>query len=157
MDIIIFLFRARKKCEHYLYVCCLPPEISSGRRSTDSNSEEQTGNNKEKPNKPADNVDGNIMHSNSGIGQDNPSELGSNVGTNNKSDDDKRCGYRNSNGISFKITGNFNHEANFAEFPWMIAVMQEANIKGNITKVYQCGGSLINMRVVLTAAHCVFG
>nr|XP_023026968.1 tryptase alpha/beta-1-like [Leptinotarsa decemlineata] len=59
------------------------------------------------------------------------------------------CGYRNSEGIDFRITGDTDNEAQFGEFPWMVAILREK------THVYQCGGSLIHPKVVLTAAHCV--
>ncbi|XP_011505034.1 PREDICTED: serine protease 42-like [Ceratosolen solmsi marchali] len=126
---------ARRKCDHYLDVCCLPPEVSSDYK------DKQNQTNQVEPGKP----------------DNNKEDQDSNSDNNNKSNIiDTQCGLRNSNGISFKISGNLNHEANFAEFPWMVAVMLEAKIQENVTKVYQCGGSLINMRVVLTAAHCVF-
>ncbi|CAB0032321.1 unnamed protein product [Trichogramma brassicae] len=67
------------------------------------------------------------------------------------------CGIRNKNGVGFRITGNVNNEANFGEFPWMVAVLKEAVVEGEAVKIYQCGGSLINRRAILTAAHCVEG
>lgn len=67
------------------------------------------------------------------------------------------CGYRNPKGVGFRITGAFNNEANFAEFPWTVAIMREEKVREKITRVYACGGSLIHKRVVLTGAHCVFG
>lgn len=30
------------------------------------------------------------------------------------------CGIRNSDGIGFRITGAFDNEAQFGEFPWMV-------------------------------------
>lgn len=71
----------------------------------------------------------------------------------------KGCGYHNPDGIGFRITGNTDHEAQYGEFPWMVAVLREETINENPQKlnVYQCGGALINTNVVVTAAHCVTG
>ncbi|KAJ8961859.1 hypothetical protein NQ318_021476 [Aromia moschata] len=57
------------------------------------------------------------------------------------------CGYRRPNGINFKVTGDKDHESQYAEFPWMVAVL------GN--GLYQCGAALIHPEAVITAAHCV--
>lgn len=58
------------------------------------------------------------------------------------------CGYRNANGIVYKITGNQHNEAEFAEFPWMVMI---SHTHGS----YICGGSLIAPKVVLTNAHYI--
>lgn len=64
------------------------------------------------------------------------------------------CGIRNSKGIDFKITGNTNDEAEYGEFPWIVALLEK---NANQTQRFSfCGGSLITSNVVLTAAHCVF-
>jgi len=65
------------------------------------------------------------------------------------------CGYRNVEGVGFRITGNNDNEAEYGEFPWMVAILKEETAADQVLNVYQCGGSLITPSVVLTAAHCV--
>uniref|UniRef100_U5ERE0 Phenoloxidase-activating factor 2 n=1 Tax=Corethrella appendiculata TaxID=1370023 RepID=U5ERE0_9DIPT len=66
------------------------------------------------------------------------------------------CGARNPDGVGFRITGNNDGESEFAEFPWMVAVLKEEKTNDLLLNVYECGGSLIAPNVVLTSAHCVF-
>lgn len=54
------------------------------------------------------------------------------------------CGFRNAEGVGFRITGNNDNEAEYAEFPWMVAVLKEEQASDQILNVYQCGGSLIH-------------
>lgn len=67
------------------------------------------------------------------------------------------CGQYNRYGKAFKITGNLKNETNFAEFPWMVAVLYKESNNENLQESnnIQCGGALINTQVVVTAAHCV--
>ncbi|XP_014213089.1 tryptase beta-2-like [Copidosoma floridanum] len=64
----------------------------------------------------------------------------------------KGCGHRNPIGIGFQITGATNDEAQFSEFPWVVAILEKE--KFGIPQ--HCEGSLIHPSVVLTAAHCVY-
>ncbi|XP_031359219.1 phenoloxidase-activating factor 2-like [Photinus pyralis] len=63
------------------------------------------------------------------------------------------CGIRNPNGVGFKITGNSNNEAEYGEFPWMLAILNKNPGPDGLSSI--CGASLIAPNVVLTGAHCV--
>nr|A0A6J1W8N1.1 RecName: Full=Phenoloxidase-activating factor 2; Short=PFAF2; AltName: Full=Prophenoloxidase-activating factor II [Galleria mellonella] len=70
------------------------------------------------------------------------------------------CGWRNENGVGFRIIGDKDGEAKFGEFPWMVAILKiepvnDQDPEGQKLNVYVGGGSLIHPQVVLTAAHYV--
>ncbi|XP_030560971.1 phenoloxidase-activating factor 2 isoform X1 [Drosophila novamexicana] len=60
----------------------------------------------------------------------------------------KGCGYSNPVGLYYDMEGYNDHEAGYAEYPWMVAVM-------DMHVNYLCGGTLIHPQVVLTSAHNV--
>lgn len=60
------------------------------------------------------------------------------------------CGFRNVEGVGFRIIGNNDNEAEYGEFPWMVAILKEEIAGDQVLNVYQCGGSLIHPGVILT-------
>lgn len=70
------------------------------------------------------------------------------------------CGWRNPDGVGFRIKGDIDNEAKFGEFPWMVAILKiepvnDDDPEGQKLNVYVGGGSLIHPSIVLTAAHYV--
>lgn len=68
------------------------------------------------------------------------------------------CGRRNAYGINGRVLtgvqGNYgigNGDTEFGEYPWQVAILR----KEGGDNVFVCGGSLIDSRHVLTAAHCI--
>uniref|UniRef100_B4MPN2 Phenoloxidase-activating factor 2 n=2 Tax=Drosophila willistoni TaxID=7260 RepID=B4MPN2_DROWI len=58
------------------------------------------------------------------------------------------CGYSNPKGLYYDLVGFNDNESLFAQYPWMIALM-------DIDGKYICGGTLIHSQLVLTTAHNV--
>lgn len=71
----------------------------------------------------------------------------------------RKCGFRNEKGLGGLAVSMQNKTlyAQYAEFPWVMAIMVERNIDDKIVPVYQCGGSLIHPKVVLSSAHNIAG
>lgn len=64
----------------------------------------------------------------------------------------EKCGFRNKKGLGNIVSSS--EKAEFAEFPWIVAVLKE--YPENSKKfMYHNIGSLIHPKVVLTAAHNV--
>ncbi|XP_025834690.1 phenoloxidase-activating factor 2 [Agrilus planipennis] len=122
------------RCDHPLQVCCdipkggIPPDVKLPNTSTDP-----------------------MVNPNPepGIPPDRSTPSPNPVGT------VSYCGIRNENGIDFKITGDRNNEAQFGEFPWMVALLRKTGEPTSSEGLALCGGSLITPNVVLTGAHCV--
>jgi Serine protease Clip domain PPAF-2/Trypsin len=70
-----------------------------------------------------------------------------------------KCGFRNRNGLGGKINSiqNLTLYSQYAEFPWMTAILVERPFGEKMQSVYQAGGSLIHPKVVLTTAHNIAG
>jgi len=67
-----------------------------------------------------------------------------------------KCGLWNKNGVGFRIVNAIDGEAQYAEYPSMIAIFVEKTSEDGEKKlVFLCGGSLIRDNVILTAAHYV--
>jgi len=64
------------------------------------------------------------------------------------------CGHWNSDGVRVRTTEHTHNEAQFGEFPWMMAILK---LEANQSLIYMCGGSLIHPKVVLIGVHCVIG
>lgn len=65
----------------------------------------------------------------------------------------KKCGFRNINGLGGHISNTAGKDiyAQYAEFPWMMAILTF----GKTREKYHGGGSLIHPKVVVTAAHII--
>lgn len=128
----------RNTCDHYLDVCCRitqSQQNTTQRRTTTTPRPNRTRTTIPTNRRPAPNQSRRVIPASIGIASNKP------------------CGVRNSNGIDFRITGNENDEAEYGEFPWMVALLEKgANQSGRFSF---CGASLIAPNVVLTAAHCV--
>jgi len=68
---------------------------------------------------------------------------------------ESKCGRRNINGVGARIQGFTEGESQFGEWPHMCAILEETLVNGETQKQFQCGASLIDTGIVLTAAHCL--
>ncbi|XP_055629559.1 uncharacterized protein LOC129770626 isoform X3 [Toxorhynchites rutilus septentrionalis] len=64
-----------------------------------------------------------------------------------------KCGARNAQGINGRIKNPVyvDGDSEFGEYPWQVAILK----KDPKESVYVCGGTLIDNRYIVTAAHCV--
>lgn len=62
------------------------------------------------------------------------------------------CGYRNDQGVVFKVMNDVDGESQYGEFPWVVAIFSELH---ESESKFICGGSLIDPEVILTTADCV--
>ncbi|XP_053623279.1 phenoloxidase-activating factor 2-like [Plodia interpunctella] len=60
------------------------------------------------------------------------------------------CGYRNPKGVDFTIKGGTGTEAEFGEFPWVAALLDNRN------QSYVGVGVIVHPQVVMTAAHIAY-
>nr|XP_029713667.1 phenoloxidase-activating factor 2-like [Aedes albopictus] len=65
--------------------------------------------------------------------------------------DIKECGYRNEDGIKFKTINRNDGEAQYGEFPWVVAILLADSGKVKL----RCAGTLIDPEIVLTTAECI--
>ena len=62
---------------------------------------------------------------------------------------------RNTNNLVIRIIGG--EDAKVKDYPWMAAIhYNQRDGLFDWSRAWGCGGSLINERYVLTAAHCIF-
>ncbi|KAJ8898565.1 hypothetical protein PR048_003925 [Dryococelus australis] len=59
------------------------------------------------------------------------------------------CGTRNPDGKTFVSNGV---EAKVGEFPWVVGIYRRSTKTSQMSQI--CGGSLISLRLVVSAAHC---
>nr|XP_029712949.1 phenoloxidase-activating factor 2 [Aedes albopictus] len=65
--------------------------------------------------------------------------------------DIKECGYRNEDGIKFNTINRNDSEAQYGEFPWVVAILYTDFGKVKL----RCAGTLIDPEIVLTTAECI--
>ncbi|XP_048003712.1 phenoloxidase-activating factor 2-like [Leguminivora glycinivorella] len=66
------------------------------------------------------------------------------------------CGWRNPEGLGFRVSNTPADEAKFGEFPWTVAIFKIESVDNQNLNVYVGSGSLIHPNVVLTAAHHIY-
>lgn len=66
-----------------------------------------------------------------------------------------QCGHRNENGVLMKTEGARKGEAEFGEFPWIVAIMQDEISDDILFRKLIGGGSILSPNIILTAGHKV--
>ena len=73
----------------------------------------------------------------------------------------EKCGWRNPKGLGGELLSEQYQDrtnyAQYAEFPWVVAVLEKLHFNGTIVPFFRGGGSLVHPKVVLTAAHIING
>jgi len=69
----------------------------------------------------------------------------------------QKCGTRNRGSVSDDLEVPAIGQSEFGEWPHVCALLRSESGDGEPVKLYECGASILNEGVVLTAAHCVKG
>ncbi|CAL4076549.1 unnamed protein product, partial [Meganyctiphanes norvegica] len=88
--------------------------------------------------------------------QQTPPQVPIQAGSRQPLESHEKCGVRNSEGVGFTVSGFTEGQAQYGEFPWMVALLQSNTGSGTdqvANNLYLGGGSLIDPLVVLTVAH----
>lgn len=110
-DLLDIRFNEESPCVDYFEQCCETGEIL-----TEPTYRPPTG----PPVGPPNNGGGGHIDPGTGTGHVPPVDL-----NNGKLPPvQQKCGFRNSEGIGFRITGNSDNEAEYGEFPWMVAILK---------------------------------